>query len=97
MPFTPGPLTIGGTFRTHNHPERFWETLVISQTVGLAGTAHGRTQEEAEAIASFFALAPEMFTLLKDIRTFFIEDRPAMARHIVERLARIVESVEGEG
>lgn len=109
MPFTPGPLKTVLTCRTHNHPERFWETTLSSleQSVGPVLTAHGETKEEAEATASFFALAPEMFKIVKRVAASLpgkdanchsgitTQEQCGRCREILEAI-RLVESIEEE-
>jgi hypothetical protein len=53
---TEGPWTVGGTYRTHNSPTRFWETCGHAEA-GHAFYAHGASQDESHANAEFIVRA----------------------------------------
>jgi hypothetical protein len=62
---TKGLWQTGSTYRTHNHPTRFWETSVFNNGEPVA-TSHGATKQEAVELAQLLTAAPDLLEALKE-------------------------------
>ena len=66
MMHTDGPWKVAKTYSTHNSPNRWWETGVISAT-GRVAEAMGADAMESMENARLIAACPDMLSALRKI------------------------------
>jgi hypothetical protein len=98
-----GPLSIGRTFNTHDHPNRYWRTYIDgANNLGMVAETFGATLEEAEANASRFVQCwnshDELVEALRAAKAELDYQReghielPRIDRERLKHLARMAES-----
>ena len=58
------------TYRTHNHPSRFWQTSVLCPIAGPVATSHSDSEEGSRHLARLIAAAPDLYEALVALRSF---------------------------